>query len=136
MDSSSVFLVKFVGRLDFYGKHSSKGGSSVACFTHRKAAEVCVSRIRTWKKTHFVYPPIDGLKFIAPNAPSGIGDDLQIIRANLDFTEQTMGVYGLSVLLFEDEWGQDYSTITYDVPVFMKREKLEHQFCLDFIEMN
>ena len=134
MDNSSVFLVKLTGRLDFYGKYSRKGNSGIACFTQRKAAEVCVSRIRTWKEKHSEIPPIDGLKFIAPNAPSGVGKDLQIIRANLEFTKQTMGEYGLSVLLFEDEWGHDYSTSTYEVPVFMKREKLEHQFCLDFIK--
>jgi hypothetical protein len=131
MDASSVYLIKLTGHLDFYGKNS-KGGSGVACFTQRKAAEVCVSRIRTWKETHDEYPPIDGLKFIAPNVSSGVGKDLQIIRANLDFTKQTMGAHGLSVLLFDDDWGHEYSTNTYDVPMLMKREILEHQFCLNF----
>lgn len=110
MDASSVYLIKLTGRLDFYGKNSRKG-SGVACFTQRKAAEVCVSRIRTWKDMHDEYPPIDGLKFIAPNASPSVGKDLQIIRANLDFTKQTMGSHGLSVLLFNDEWGHELSLI-------------------------
>lgn len=133
MDASPVYLIKLTGHLDFYGKNSRKG-SGVACFTQRKAAEVCVSRIRTWKETHAEFPPIDGLKFIAPTASSCVGKDLQIIRANLDFTKQTMAARGLSVLLFEDEWGHEYSTNTYDVPMLMRRETLEHQFCLDFIK--
>lgn len=133
MDASPVYLIKLTGHLDFYGKNSRKG-SSVACFTQRKAAEVCVSRIRTWKETHAEFPPIDGLKFIAPRASSCVGKDLQIIRANLDFTKQTMAARGLSVLLFEDEWGHEYSTNTYDVPMLMRRETLEHQFCLEFIK--
>jgi len=130
MDTSSVYLIKLTGHLDFYGKNSRKG-SGVACFTQRKAAEVCVSRIRTWKEKHSEYPPIDGLKFIAPKEPSGVGKDLQIIRANLDFTKQTMGARGLSVLLFDDEWGHDYVDTSYDVPMLMRRETLENQFLLN-----
>jgi hypothetical protein len=126
MNTSFVYLIRSSDSFVFYGKYSSKG-SGVACFTRRWDAEMCINRLQSWKEKHDAYPPIDALRFISPKATSRNGD-LQLVRADLDHTQQSLGAYGLSVLLFGDDGG--YITTTYDVPLLMKREILEHQFYL------